>query len=71
MHSTQYLYGIDPAELENKFYFEALEYKRQSGIKLYRLLFLNHDRTDEEDKRMFYVEKALRHTEKLIGERNE
>ena len=68
MKNTQYLYGIEPKELENKLYFEALRHKRDSGVRLYRKLFLDHDKTEEAHIQMFYVAKALKHTEKLIEE---
>jgi len=69
MKKTIYLYGIFPSELEDKEYFEALKFKEISGIKLYRTLFLKHDKTKEENDRMFYVNKAVQHTQKLLDER--
>jgi len=67
--STKYLYDIDSSDLEDKLYFDALEYKLEAGRRLYRELFLKHDKTKEEEDRMFYVAKAQRHTEKLLEER--
>lgn len=67
-HSTFYLYGITPQDLENKEYFEALEFKREKGKELYRKLY-NMDRDNAEDVQLHYVLKALRHTEELINER--
>tara|TARA_R110000772_G_scaffold29667_1_gene73976 strand:- start:34 stop:243 length:210 start_codon:yes stop_codon:yes gene_type:complete len=69
MKTTKYLYGIEPWDLEDKLYFAALKYKKEKGTRLYRSLFLNHERTEEEEKQMFYVAKALRHTQKLLDER--
>lgn len=69
MHNTQYIYGIDAAELENKFYFDALRHKLDAGRKLYRELYdKKADITEDDQKRMFYVAKALEHTENLISE---
>jgi len=69
MKKTEYLYGIQPKELDNKGYFKALEYKKTAGMKLYRSLFLKHDKTKEDSDRMFYVNKAIEHTRKLLDER--
>jgi len=70
MKETEYLYGIQPKELDNKGYFKALEYKKIAGMKLYRSLFLKHDKTKEDSDRMFYVERAIKHTGKLLKERD-
>lgn len=69
MHSTQYLYGIDPEELTGMLYFDALQYKYDAGTRLYRKLWLIPKKTEEEQDRMFYVEKAQRHTKALLDER--
>jgi len=69
MKTTNYLYNIDACDLEDKLYYDALKYKLEAGRKLYRELFLKHDRIKEEDDRMFYVAKAQRHTERLLEER--
>jgi len=69
MKKTEYLYGIQPKELDNKGYFKALEYKKIAGINLYRSLFLKHDKTKEDNDRMIYVNKAIEHTRKLLDER--
>jgi len=69
MKSTNYLYGILPEELENKMYFEGLVYKREAGVKLCRELFLKHNKTEEDYDRMFFVNKSVEHTEKLLEER--
>jgi hypothetical protein len=68
-HSTEYLYGIKPAELENKLYFEALQYKKEEGRKLYLKLYDNKDRVWEEDVQFHYVNKAQVHTQSLLDER--
>ncbi|NOR57204.1 MAG: hypothetical protein GQ474_01625 [Sulfurimonas sp.] len=69
-HTTQYLYGIAPIELENKFYFEALAYKKEAGQRLHKAL--NEDEyTDKEIAvRLFWVRKALKHTQDLLEERD-
>ena len=71
MLGTQYLYGIHPAELENKFYYEALAYKLEYGMKLYKKLYYMTKRTFEQNARLFFVYKAVKHTEKLLREREE
>ena len=68
MHSTQYLYGIDPEELYGMYYYDALEYKYEKGKELYFRLY-NEDRDEDADIRMFYVNKAVEHTAGLIDER--
>ena len=68
-HSTEYLYGITPQDLEDMKYFEALEYKKQQGQKLYKSLY-DMRRNEREDVRMHYVAKALKHTQKLLDERD-
>jgi len=69
MNTTNYLYGIEVEELDNKFYFEALQYKLEKGKLLYKELYLSNDNTREVQDRMFYVYQALEHTEKLIQEK--
>jgi len=71
MHKTEFLYGLIPSDLDNKEYFTALHFKKEAGVKLYRQLFLKPDKTKEDSDRMFYVERAVRHTERLILERTE
>ena len=70
-HNTQYLFGINPSELENKFYFEALQYKIDAAKKLHRCLYELRNPTPCELDRKFYVIKALRHTERLMEDRYE
>lgn len=69
MKDTNYLYGIDPKELENKFYFEALDYKRTAGLKLFKKLYFIEKRSEDEAIRLYHVEKAIKHTERLLDER--
>jgi len=66
---TKYLYNICPIELENKLYFDALAYKLEAGRKLYKELYYIKSRTEEECIRLFYIRKAILHTEKLLSER--
>jgi len=70
MKTTQYLYGIEASELDNKFYFEALSYKVDKGGALYKKLYMTENRNKEEDDRMFYVLRALDKTRELIEERS-
>jgi len=67
--TTQYLYGINPSELENKFYKEALQYKLESGRHLHMKLY-NETKAygDETHRRLFYVQKAIQHTSMLLEE---
>lgn len=67
-HTTWYLYGITPQDLEGKEYYEALEFKREHGDRLFKKLY-TMDRNNSEDVQMHYVLKALHHTEELINER--
>ncbi len=69
MKSTKYLFDIDASDLEFKFYFEALNYKQIAGRRLYRELYMIENPTKEEEDRMFYVAKALKHTEDLLEDR--
>ncbi len=69
MMSTQYLFGIDAEDLENKFYFDALDYKLIAGRRLFRELYMIKKPTKEEEDRMFYVDKAMKHTERLLWDR--
>ena len=71
MKKTNYLYGIEPIELDGKDYWKALQFKYDESTKLYRRLFLKHDRTDEESHRLFYVGKAQGFTKRLLDERYE
>ena len=71
MKTTQYLYGIEPEELDNKYYFEALKYKLEVGSKLYKSLYKIKKQTKEESDRTFWVLDAIDHTRKLIKEREE
>ena len=67
--STQYLFGIDAIDLEDKLYFTALNYKLIAGRRLYRELYMIKNPTKEEEDRMFHVAKALKHTESLLEDR--
>jgi len=70
--TTQYLYGIQPNELENKFYYEALQYKLDAAKKLHVELYnLPHSYGDEVHIRLFYVQKAINHTQNLLNEKTE
>ena len=68
MMTTQFLYGIDPEELASLKYYDALKLKKEKGKELYRKLYVGDIK--EEDHRMFYVLKAVQHTEKLLHERD-
>lgn len=66
-HSTMYLFGIEPAELEDMLYPLALAYKYDMARELY--LLLEEEEPEYQDKdRMFYVLQARDKTLKLINE---
>ena len=71
MRTTQYLYGINPSELENKMYFEALQYKHEAGKKLFKDLYYTKNRSDKQEIRYHHVTKAINHTKDLLEERTE
>ncbi len=71
MKTTQFLYGINPSELENKMYFEALIYKLEAGKKLFRKLYYTKNRSDKQNIRYHYVTKAINHTRELLEERTD
>ncbi len=71
MRTTQYLYGINPSELENKMYFEALQYKHEAGKKLFKDLYYTKNRDEKQEIRYHYVIKAINHTKDLLEERTE
>jgi len=68
MKTTGYLYGFSAKELKNKFYEEALRYKLEKGLIHYRKLYDKTEKTKEEQDQMFWIEKALDHTRKLLEE---
>ena len=65
--TTQYLYGIDVRELDNMLYWEALAYKHKKAMDLFRTLYMEM----QDETRIFYVNKAINHTKKLLEEREE
>ena len=67
MKSTEYLYNIKPEELDGLEYWAGLKLKIDSATKLFALLYTSAQDTD----RLFYVNKAIIHTRKLINERDE
>lgn len=69
MKTTKYLYNIDPKELMGMEYFTALQFKYDSCTKLFKELFLKHDRTHDEDVRLYHVGRAQGFTKRLIKEK--
>lgn len=65
--STQYLYNIDPSELTNMPYKEALEYKRFCANELVKRLIKPHF-TERNDVRLNAVLKARSFNDKLLKE---
>lgn len=67
MKSTKYLFNIEPEELDDLTYWDALDYKLAKGWDLFIDLYNNkHD-----PERLFYVNKAVEHTRELKEERDE
>lgn len=67
MRTTKYLFGIEPSELDDLKYWEALDYKLAKGWELFIELYTNqHD-----PERLFYVNKAVEFTRQLKKERDE
>ena len=66
MKKTEYLFGIQPEELDGKEYWEALQYKLDNALILFKGLYVSKEDTDRE----FWVSKAMRHTQKLLNEGN-
>ena len=71
MMKTQYLYGINPENLDKMLYYEALTFKYIHAKKLYEELYLSTNKNWYNTVRIFFVEKAMTHTWKLIEERTE
>ena len=68
---TQYLYGINPEELDPMLYYEALTFKHINARQLYEKLYIMKNKTWFNNVRLFFVEKAMKHTWKLIQERTD
>ena len=64
--STEYLYGIKPEELVDLKYYDALKFKLDSAHKIFRELYIEGKDPD----RVFWVDKAVNHTRRLIQERD-
>jgi len=69
MKTSIYLYNIEAEELDGMEYFTALQYKYDAATKLYKKLFLMHNRTEDQDVQMFHVAAAQKFTKKLLAER--
>jgi len=68
--TTEYLYGIQPKELKDMLYFDALKYKYDACTRLFRKLYLTDRKTDEQKLQLWHVTKAQEHTEKLLLEKH-
>lgn len=67
--TTQYLYNINPKELIDMKYKQALEYKLFHAKELYHTMMLQKRNTSyNDDERSHYVWKAMIHTQKLLDE---
>ncbi len=67
MRTTEYLYGIKPSELDSHTYWSGLNFKIKEGTNLFRELY----KSKEDNERLFWVNKAIEHTRKLINERDD
>ena len=67
MHTTKYLYGIDPKKLADMPYKEALEYKKEKAKELLEELY-KPSFWDRDDQRIAAVCKAIKFTETLLEE---
>jgi len=69
--STQELYGIDPKDLANMRYYDALQKVRQGAIA-HKERIINskplHELTSEEQEMVVYLEKTIKGREFLIDE---
>ena len=69
--STQELYGIDPKDLANMRYYDALQKVRQGAIAHKERLINSkplHELTSEEQAMVAYLEKTIKGREFLIDE---
>ncbi len=67
MKTTEYLFGFPPEDLDNYHYWDALQYKLDKGITLFRKIYIS----GEDPDRCFWVNKAVEHTRDLLKERDE
>jgi len=70
MHNTRYLYNINPQELTDLSYPNALTHKLNSGKQLLHTLMEVPFQT-RDDERVSAVHKAIKHTMYLINELKE
>lgn len=71
MLGTKYLYNIEPEELDDKLYYEALSHKLHHAKELCNELYYNPRKTYLEQVQLFMVRKAIKHTIGLIEEKEE
>lgn len=67
MKSTKYLFNIEPEELDDLNYWEALDYKLKHALELFGDLYTSK----RDDVRLFHVNKAIEKTRELKEERDE
>lgn len=67
MTETKYLYGINVTEFKTMPYDEAVRYKLKKGKELHRELY-GKEETHEDRLRVFKVQNAIKHNERLIKE---
>lgn len=66
MKKTKYLFNIEPEELDGLEYWDALRYKLEHALVLFKRLYETKEDTDRE----FWVSKAIKHTRDLLDERS-
>ena len=72
MKTTEYLYELNIDSLSKMKYFDALQYKANCTKRLWNKLDVESKTNNsfEINERMFYVWKAWKHSERLLGEIN-
>ena len=67
MTESQYLYGVQVEEFLSLPYKQAIVFKLEAGRTLHKELY-GKDSTHDEKVRLFKVQKAIKHNERLIKE---
>lgn len=67
IHSTAYLYNIEPAILSNMLYSDALKFKVASAKVLLNMLLEPHY-SERDDERIMAVQRAVKFNESLLAE---
>ncbi len=68
MHSTSYLYGVEPDKFINLPYKKALQFKAKASKELFDKLYLTVPFIEQDHERVDAVYKAQKHTRGLLAE---